>query len=93
MLVLEDFDLDNAVKQQLKEIYDKLLGAEFYLEMPLARGDQREQAEQHVIRYLNKLAILADQNVELTSLAYYIQEAIDTFDLEYIFNELENLLN
>lgn len=84
----------NDITQQLIEIYDELLGCEtIYGFTPLLRGAKREQAEAHIIRQLNKLAILANNNNDLKHLIYYVEEALDTFDIQYILDELSKIID
>ena len=81
--------MDLLVLQQLEKIHDELLGCITAIEIGL---DNSEQAEQHIIRYLNKLLNLANGVSELQHLSTPIQYAMETFDIEYILNELQSLL-
>jgi len=83
--------MNPAVLQQLEEIYEALSGAKLGLDIGLKGSAVSEELEQRIISSLTRLRQVAESQ-PVSRLVYHINEALETFDIEYILNELESLL-
>ena len=77
--------------EQLFKIYDDLSSCWLVLRSSMYNGPN-EAIEQAALKHLNKLLNIFNTNQEFKGLVYSVQEAMNNFDLEYILDKLEEIL-